>query len=535
MCNIADAFDVKTILDASNYLLFYKDTEGRYVEVNQAIINTLQMSRENMLMKTDFEIFSSEIAELYHARDLETFEKRECTVYEDILKWEGKVYWFSTTRTPLIKDGVLLGLCGISHDVTEARNVQEKINSLEKDKLVENEQIALQSSKLKSQFLANMSHEIRTPINGIMGLNNLLKETPLNDEQMEYVEGIHRSCGALMSIINDILDISKVEAGRIELEILDIDLLVLLNDLDAVFRPAAKMKEIDFVLDTRITPNLMIIKADYARLRQILTNIVGNAVKFTFHGKVVLRTLYIEETKKIRFEIEDTGIGISKDKISMLFRPFTQAEVSTTRRFGGSGLGLSISKSFVVLMHGSIGVNSTDGSGSTFWIEIPHIPGDPEIIKEQKERMHKASMKIEEPVRPLSILIAEDNPMNQKVAIKTLERLGHTATAADNGLEAVQILQMHPQRFDMILMDCQMPVLDGYAATQEIRKLPAPPGKIPIIAMTANALAGEREHCLEVGMSDYISKPVNKEELKQMLLRWSNYAPKSGEEVLPRD
>lgn len=514
---------IHNILDQSTYLIYAKDRQGRYIEINNGIERFLNKRRQDILGKKDEELFDPNVCVLYKEREREVIEKKESVTHEDPLEYNGEVYYFSTTRFP-VKDekGEVSGMWGISHDVTATRKSMLKFNKIEEQRLKENEQLALQSSKLKSDFLANMSHEIRTPINGILGLNNLLRDTELSVEQLDYVDGIHRSCGILMSIINDILDLSKVEAGRIELEKLDLELDELINDLQTFFSPLARSKNISFTVVDNFPNEKKVIKADYARMRQILTNVIGNAIKFTFAGGVTLSYTYLPEQNMIRFEIKDTGIGIPEEKVKTLFKPFTQADASTTRRFGGTGLGLSISKNFVAIMNGSIGVVSIPNMGSTFWIELPYHPGDTQAILEKKRKQSLEVYSKDENWRPLNVLIAEDNPMNQKVVIKTLEKMGHKPTAADNGLEALQLLQMNPTRFDLVLMDCSMPVLDGYDTTIEIRKLPLPIKKIPIIAMTANALAGEREHVLEIGMDDYMSKPFQRVELEKILHKWSH-------------
>jgi len=520
-----DRLRIHDVLNQSSYLIFSKDLDGRYVEINEAVERFMNMRRQDIIGKTDEELFNPESCALYRKRESEMYDVKGPVTHEDKILWDGNTFYLSTTRFPVKDDhNKIVGFCGISHDVTAARSNIAKMNSLEKSRLIENEQLALQSSKLKSEFLANMSHEIRTPINGILGLNNLLRDTELTPEQLDYVDGIHRSCGTLMSIINDILDLSKVEAGRIELEILDLQLDQLVDDLRTFFDPAAKNKNLYFKIVEDFPKEKLIIKADYARLRQILTNLIGNAIKFTFSGGITLKYSYMPSTNeggnRIRFEIIDTGIGIPDEKVGSLFKPFTQADASTTRRFGGTGLGLSISKNFVTLMKGSIGVRSKEGIGSTFWVDLPYVAGDRSAIEEQLKNKNREIVK-QSNWRSLSILIAEDNPMNQKVVIKTLEKMGHKPTAADNGLEALQLLQMNPNRFDVVLMDCSMPIMDGYEATKEIRKMPKPVGSIPIIAMTANALSGEKDHVLQIGMTDYMSKPFKREDLESILSKWS--------------
>ena len=517
---------LNTILEHSPYMFFAKDLSGRYIEVSNTFERYIQKRRQDILGKTDYDLMKEEYADIFAEREREVLQTKEIKTYEDSYNRDGNgsTLWISTTRFAVYDEmGEVKGIWAIAHDTTALRQSSDKINELERERLIQNEQLALQASKLKSEFLANMSHEIRTPINGILGLNNLLRDTELTQEQREYVEGIHRSCGSLMSVINDILDLSKAEAGRVELEVSDMDVRSLMRDMETFFGPLAAEKKLYFAIDDRLQDADVVIKADYARLRQILTNLISNAVKFTFTGGVTLRCerKQSEQQDVLHFDIIDTGIGIEAKQIEKLFKPFSQADASTTRRFGGTGLGLSISKNFVTLMDGKIGVESEVDKGSIFWIEIPFVLGDSEKLAASHTMVTTGTDGSTKQQKTLTILVAEDNLMNQKVLVKTLEKLGHRPTAADNGLEALQLLQMNPYRFDMIFMDCAMPIMDGYEATKAIRALPHPIRDIPIIAMTANALSSEREHVLQVGMNDYMSKPFRKDDLIKMIARWS--------------
>ena len=380
------------------------------------------------------------------------------------------------------------------------------------------------ATRAKSEFLANMSHEIRTPINGVIGMAGLLQGTALNEEQRDLTDNISRSADALLSIINDILDFSKVEAGKMELEILDFDLRLLMHDTYKTLVFSAKAKNIDLVFEKNgeLTHSL---KGDPGRIRQVLTNLIGNAVKFTQKGNVTVRMSIASEGKsrsRVRFEVQDTGIGIPKEAHARLFTAFTQADSSTTRRFGGTGLGLSISKQLVDLMKGEIGVESEKGKGSTFWFSIPLEHGAE--IKASDSQVKEAALVPVVQLKGKRILLAEDNIVNQKVAVKQLARLGIHADAVANGIEAIASLRSVP--YDLVLMDCQMPEMDGYEATRMIRAETAHAfSKIPVIAMTANAINGDKERCLEAGMNDYLSKPVRPDELTQILLKWLSPDP----------
>jgi TMAO reductase system sensor TorS len=373
---------------------------------------------------------------------------------------------------------------------------------------------AEEMSQAKGEFLANMSHEIRTPMNGVIGTLQLLSDTTLAPEQQEYVNTAHKSAHSLLTILNDILDLSKIEAGKLNIELIPLDLREIVSELITLHTMTAEEKCIQLYaeIDDKL-PQVLI--GDPTRLRQIMANLVSNAVKFTDKGHVLVRIKVVsrdDNSADIRLEVEDTGVGIRDDIKDELFNEFTQADGSTTRKYGGTGLGLAIVRQLVEMMHGQFGVDSVPGEGSTFWFRITLPIGEAQATTQPGSS--------EQAVKGLlqgHVLLVEDNPINQMVAQKMLEKIGLESTLAGDGQEALNRLEQ--DRFDAVLMDCQMPVMDGFEATRRIREQSALT-RLPVIAMTANVMEGDREKCIEAGMNDYIGKPVVEADLKKTLARW---------------
>lgn len=375
-----------------------------------------------------------------------------------------------------------------------------------------------EAARLREQFMANMSHEIRTPLNAIIGFSNLLLRGALAPREHELAASIQVASENLLAIVNDILDFSKIEAGMLVLEKIPFDLKGLFHSVQQMFFEKARQKNL--ALDVYLAPGLPEqLLGDPTRLIQILVNLVGNALKFTERGGVVVSVVPAEsmhrERLTIRIEVRDSGIGIPSDQLERVFERFTQSDEQTTRIYGGTGLGLSIVKQLVEAMGGHISVQSELGNGSVFTVLLPfdvQSAIDAPRFKDQAETVEN-----EQIIPPLRVLVAEDNPMNQRVVELLMESWKIPFTLAHNGREAVDVLREKPHAFDVILMDIQMPELDGYAATHLIRhKLGI---KIPIIAMTAHALSGEREKCLHIGMNDYLAKPIREQDLRQALAR----------------
>jgi PAS domain S-box-containing protein len=635
-----------------------KDREGRFVFVNENFARLFGKHADEIVGKTVADFYPQELAENARKEDEEVM--RTGSVLEDVFDDEvgGKVHYFASRKGPVRDENdEVIGIQTIFWDITDQRNAEQALLA-EREQLREAKRAADEANRAKSDFLANMSHEIRTPMNAIIGMTDLLLETPLTQTQHEYLSMIQDSGEALLTLINDILDFSKIEAGKLELDCTPFDIRESLGDLmkGLGFRAHSKGLELAFRVHVDVP---RYVHGDPGRIRQIVVNLVGNAIKFTDSGEIVLDVECADRSEsmaKLRFSVSDTGIGIADEHQEKIFQAFEQADASTTRKFGGTGLGLAISARLVELMQGRIWVESSVGKGSTFVFEfplqivadhampkktepkanlhgvrvlvvddnatnrrilkdmltnwgmnpvtssggklalqaladakaegdsfqliisdmnMPEIDGlmlaktivgegllDPEslimltsgvrpndaadlralgipqhLLKPVKQsEMYNAivstlssrglAVHIPQPAQvsvtgtgqptELRILLAEDNVVNQKLALGLLEKLGHRVTVAHNGVQALELLQT--DRFELVLMDVQMPEMDGLAATRELRRREAHLNvHIPVIAMTAHAMKGDRERCLAAGMDDYLSKPIRLKELAEKL------------------
>jgi two-component system sensor histidine kinase/response regulator len=654
----------KAVIEGTTDAIFVRDLEHRFLMINQAGAALLGRTVAEVTGASVHDFLTHESALRITAQDVELLARGVTATYELMATTKAGVErTYLTTRGPYRdRRGKVVGMIGISRDVTERNQIAAELEQAR--------DAALESGRLKSEFLANMSHEIRTPMNGVIGMTDMLLESDLTPGQREYAETINSSADSLLTIINDILDFSKIEAGLLRFEKIDFDLRSAVEATVDLLAERAQVKGLELAsLVGQDVPTAL--QGDPGRLRQVLTNLAGNAVKFTERGEVVVRVMSVRDTPShvtLRFEVQDTGIGIPADAQLGLFRAFIQADGSTTRKYGGTGLGLTISKQLVELMGGQIGIDSTLGQGSTFWFTAefekqlePASLGAPaaslsgarvlivddnatnrSILKHQTsswgmttaeaesgpqalellraaagrqepydiaildlmmhgmdgfqladaikaeptiaavalvllpsfgrrghgERARRAGIAayLQKPVRQsqlhaclaevmaqpeskstpatvsrlvtrhtmrepeagrkdrrlssLRILVAEDNLVNQKVAAGQLYNLGYHAEIVANGRKLLEALDQNP--VDIILMDCQMPEMDGFAATAEIRRREGTSRHTTIIAMTANALEGDDEGCLAAGMDDYLSKPVKSEILREMLERWTN-------------
>lgn len=422
---------------------------------------------------------------------------------------EGEIIPISCALGPIITDNQITGHVVVFRDM--------RLQKAAEDELRRAKELAEDAAATKASFLATMSHEIRTPLNWVIGTATLLSDTRLDETQQQYVTTLKRSAEVLLSLINDILDFSKMDAGKLQLESTPFSLNVLLHDLDSMFHDQFQQKGLKayYQLDPQLPQWLL---GDEHRLRQVMINLIGNALKFTEQGGVFVRVQLLEQHDQhqslIRFSVKDTGIGISPAAQARLFEAFTQADSSTTRQFGGTGLGLTISKKIVELMQGQLQVTSTEGKGSQFFFDIRLTKTDCPVTQAPSA----APISQANP-HDKYLLLVEDNKINQLVAGKFLQKFGYQYDIAENGAQALE--RMQTKAYDAILMDCQMPVLDGFEATKRIRLLEQSSQRhVPIIGLTANALEGDREKCLACGMDDFTTKPIKIDELEAKLKQW---------------
>jgi PAS domain S-box-containing protein len=505
---------IEQIIDALPISIYVKDGQGCFRFFSKQTERDTGVMRAQAIGRTDYEIFPLELAHQQLHGDQVAKEENRLIISEESLLINGQPRWLMMGKGPIKVErperSPETWILGFSLDITERKAMEEMLKTARYE--------AESAAKAKADFLSVMSHEIRTPLNSVIGTSGLLLDSDLSDEQAQYVEMIKRSGEHLLYLINDILDFNKLDAGKVELEQRVFELKQPIKTVMDMCATQAKLKQLSltYQIDDAL-PKLC--KGDEARLRQILLNLVGNAIKFTQNGHVNVRLRALSEpisaVQVIRFEIEDTGVGIAAESLSKLFSEFTQVDASTTRQHGGTGLGLSISKRLVEAMNGQIGIDSQLGQGSLFWFEIPFaLPSAHEALAEHSEQELADA-------QPMSILVAEDNPSNQLLIKAILSKLGHTITLAENGLKAIECMEAHGETFDLILMDMQMPEMDGISATQAIRLLAGKGAQIPIVALTANAMDGDRARVLQAGMNDYLSKPIDIQALKRALAVWS--------------
>ncbi|MBW8873968.1 MAG: response regulator [Acidobacteria bacterium] len=488
--------------NAHDPILIFRPADEVVLNVNRRACEVYGFSREEFLGLSLVDV-SEDVA---RGRDQvsQTMEQGVFHNFESVQVRKDGSRMFLEINASLIEYEGQTAILSINRDVTERRKAEELRLAKE---------AAEQADQAKSRFLANMSHEIRTPMAGVLGLVDLLLKTELSATQRGYGELIQSSAASLLRLIDDVLDFSKIEAGRLTLERVPFDLHATLREIVELlrFRAGARYTELGLALGAEVP---QWVWGDPGRLRQVLTNLVGNAVKFTEDGAVDVEAERLADGR-LRFRIRDTGIGIPQEAQGRLFSLFSQADSSTSRRFGGSGLGLAISQRIVEQMGGEIGFDSTPDVGSVFWFILPldpaAPPAPPAILPGHTAAAGPNG-------RRYRILVAEDNAINQLVITHELAVLGYEVVAVNNGLEALQAVEK--DAFDLVLMDCQMPELDGYEASRRIRESPGESREVPIVALTAHALKEDLERCLAAGMNDTITKPFREEVLRQKLERW---------------
>jgi PAS domain S-box-containing protein len=508
---------LETLFENIPSMILIKETENfKYVKANRFALDAIGKTEEELIGKTSFDLMPKEQAEKLLQMDIDTVKEGkvvEVPRHEVTLAKSGTRV-LHTKKFILSPNGEKEFLVAVSHDITD-------IVASEKQIIHAREQ-AEQVGRLKSEFLANMSHEIRTPLNGVIGMTDLLLDTDL-DEQQQKITGIVRDSGkVLLAIVNDILDFSKIEAGQLDLEMISFDPRRFFNSQLDLLQLRANAKGL--ILSCKFDSELpQLVEGDPGRIGQILMNLIGNAIKFTASGSISVHAeLQAKdgENTTLRFSVLDTGIGLAQDEQNRLFKPFVQADGSFARRYGGTGLGLSICKKLAELMGGEIAVESQKDKGSKFWfsVKVRDLDRVPKIQIKQEQKPKVVS--IVPNAREKHVLIAEDNTTNQILAVALLKKMGYIPHVVANGLEVLDAIQKFT--YDLILMDCQMPELDGYEATLQIRELEKKSQThIPIVALTANAMKEDREKCLQVGMDDFVSKPIKRDLLEEVLRNWT--------------
>ncbi|MTW21013.1 PAS domain S-box protein [Allochromatium palmeri] len=500
---------LQALIDNLPQMAWMKNREGRFVAVNRVFAESKGRTPSEIIGLTDYDLWPNEMAERYRIDDAEVMDGGcQRTLEQPSLTNPGALY--ETFKAPIIDDsGEILGTVGFARDITPQREMEAE--------LARRAELAESAVRAKSAFLANMSHEIRTPMNAILGLTHLLRRELINPANINRLDKIESAARHLLTVINDILDLSKIEAGKLQLSEEDFSVTMLVDQVSSLILDEARAKGL--ILKVDLDPDLPWMRGDVTRLRQALLNYASNAVKFTHSGSVTIRIHLLRRDAdglEVRFEVEDTGIGISPDKQSKLFHAFEQADASTTRRYGGTGLGLAITAQLARMMGGEAGAESVPGQGSTFWFKVKLQSGQPGLLVTHAHRL-AAESEMRDRCAGGRVLLAEDNPINREVALELLNSVGLNVETAENGQIALEMAGRG--HYDLILMDVQMPLMDGLTATRAIRALPEWREK-PILALTANAFEEDRRACMDAGMNDFVPKPVEPLDLFDALLRW---------------
>ncbi len=504
--------EFRTVFEAANDAIVISDLEGHVLEVNEVACRRLGYSREELLRLNADQIDGSPADEylaggsLSHLLEGQVFEAVSRRKDGTGVPVEVNARGFEFKGAPAI--------LGVARDITERKRAEAEA-ALRAAELDHAREDAVAANRAKSDFLTHVSHEMRTPLNAVIGMTGLLLDSGLAGERREHAETVRGCAEDLLNMINSILDLSGIEAGRVQLECSSFDLVECLKEIGDATANQAAAKGLAFRYGGEAGPRWVF--GDAGRLRQVVLNLLSNAVKFTERGSVEMRLTGDEldlPGAVWRISVKDTGIGISQEKLPLLFGRFAQVDSSLVRRYEGAGLGLVISQELAMLMGGAITVITKPGLGSEFTLRVPLAPCAPRAVEPAAGGEQPA-------LRPRTrrVLLAEDNAVNLKLGVRLLERMGCRVDAAGNGREAVQMADRLP--YDLIFMDCRMPEMDGYEASRRIRSLPGDRPRVPIVALTAHAVKGAREECLQAGMDDYVTKPVRPADLERMLVRWS--------------
>lgn len=504
-----DALFLRSVVEDLPQMVFVKDAlDLSFVRVNRACEEILGFGREELLGRHDHDVFPTEEADFFTRKDRDVLSGgRPIDIPEEPVQTPHRgLRWLHTRKVPIVDDsGRPRYLLGISEDITEAKRVQAELERARR--------AAEDANAAKSEFLARMSHELRTPLNCIVGMTELLRESEADPERREHLGLVLSSAETLLALLNEVLDFSKVEAGKLTLEAVDFDLRGLLEEVVATFAPRTREKGVELRLDVeRSVPAW--VRGDRLRIRQVLSNLLDNAVRFTETGEVrvrVARRGAEADEHLLAVEVADTGVGIPPDKQDVVFRAFDQADGSVSRQYGGSGLGLTIASRLVELMGGRIELESAPGRGSAFRFEVR--------LRSGTEGPASPPTPAPEAVSRMRVLVAEDNPVNRTLIARLLEHLGHEVVVVAGGEEAVAVVERELERLDVVLMDVEMPGVDGLEATRRIRALGGRAVSLPILALTAHAGAADRERCRAAGMDAHVTKPIRKRRLVSALGR----------------
>lgn len=534
--------DYRTIFDCVPAMIWYRDRNGKILRANKAAAKSVRMTVRQVVGKSYYELFPKG-AEQARKDDLDVIATGRAKMgkLRQFQTRLGERRWARADRIPY-KDshGNIIGVIVFAEDITELKQAEEALEqaksqaetayaevkrvnqqlqiSIERANLMAQE--AFSANQAKSQFLANISHEIRTPMNAIIGFSDLLVEEKLAEEQLKYATMIRDSAQHLLELINDTLDFSKIEARKLEAEITDCSLGQMLSNIEELMTPAARKKQLRFEV-VQLTKLPAQIRTDPVRVRQCLINLTSNAIKFTEKGHVLVKVLLQEDKGRpyIRFDVEDTGIGIAADKQTIIFEPFRQAESGTTRKYGGTGLGLAITRQLAQLLGATISFVSQPGAGSTFSLLVPagvDIRSQPLLEKKDLEALASHHSQPEKAVRLAGrVLVAEDHPSNQIVITLLLQKAGLNVTVVDDGQKALETAST--EQFDLVLMDMQMPNLNGFDATRLLRERGF---SAPIVALTAGATNLDMQQCLQAGCNEHLPKPINRKQLHQTLAKY---------------